>query len=68
MNTTTSWMPKKDNNSGRYVIVDANNGCILDDAQGYGFSDYQKAYRYGLNRFKCESCIKEKLPESMPLF
>ena len=28
---------------GRYVIIDENSGEIVDDAQGYGYKDKQKA-------------------------
>jgi hypothetical protein len=28
---------------GRYVIIDENSGEIIDDAQGYGYKDKQKA-------------------------
>lgn len=30
---------------GRYCIVDENNGVIVDDAQGYGYKDKQKAIK-----------------------
>ena len=32
------------NHEKRYVIIDANTGELLDDAQGYGFKTAQKAY------------------------
>jgi len=30
---------------GRYVIVDENTGEIVDDAQGYGYKDKQRAVK-----------------------
>ena len=30
---------------GRYIIIDENSGEILDDAQGYGYKDTQKAHK-----------------------
>ena len=32
------------NHEKRFVIIDANTGELLDDAQGYGFKTAQKAY------------------------
>jgi len=45
------WGIKKQAN-GRYVIIDTISGNIIDNAQGYGFETYGKAFDYGYNKFK----------------
>lgn len=38
--------------SNRYVIMDADMNYILDNAQGFGFSTYEKALKYAKVKFK----------------
>lgn len=46
--------------SPRYVIVDKNTGELLDDAQGYGYTSKQKAYRAWTYKTKSTAEKKEK--------
>ena len=66
MDTSVLWVVRK-NYNGRYVIVDVATGHTLDDAQGYGFRDYDKAHRYARNKYKCEAFVDEK-PKPNALF
>lgn len=61
------WLVKPDTTTNRFVIVDSTTGCILDDAAGYGFKKYDKAYNYAINKYKCLPEVDER-PISCPLF
>lgn len=37
---------------GRYIIIEAEGGVVLDDAQGYGYRSARNAYRAGWYKFK----------------
>ena len=50
---------------GRYVIIDEITGEILDDAQGYGYKDKQKATKAMWWKFKGG---KEKIDNEKKLF
>ena len=45
------WGIKKQAN-GRYVVIDTISGNIIDNAQGYGFTTYYKAYYFGFNTYR----------------
>ena len=46
----------------RYIVVDAETGVVLDDAQGYGYKTRQKAYAgYG---YKTRDKSKDKEKEA----
>ena len=43
----------------RYVIIDKETGEIIDDAQGYGYTTAQKAYKgYGWKRNHTRTVLK----------
>ena len=48
-----NWGIKRMKN-GRFILIDTISGIIIDDAQGYGFETYNKAYNYGFNKFKTQ--------------
>lgn len=50
-NHSDNWGIKRMKN-GRFIIIDTISGIIIDDAQGYGFEAYNKAFNYGFNKFK----------------
>ena len=50
---------------GRYIIIDENSGEIVDDAQGYGYKDKQKATKAMWWKF---SGGKEKKDDEKKLF
>lgn len=50
---------------GRYAIIDENSGEIVDDAQGYGYKDKQKATKAMWWKF---SGGKEKKDDEKKLF
>ena len=66
MKSTILWKVIRDDFKERYIIADPA-GHTLDNAQGYGFRDYGKAYNYARNKFKCEAFVVEK-PKSNALF
>ena len=37
---------------GRYIIIEAEGGVVLDDANGYGYKSAPNAYRAGWYKFK----------------
>lgn len=38
-------------NPGRFVIIEAEGGVLLDDAQGYGYKTARNAYKAGWYKF-----------------
>jgi hypothetical protein len=50
---------------GRYIIIDKSTGEILDDAQGYGYKDKQRAIKAMWWKFKNG---KEKVDNNKKLF
>jgi flavin reductase (DIM6/NTAB) family NADH-FMN oxidoreductase RutF len=61
------WSVRQVPTNSRYIIVNVVTGHTLDDAQGYGFRDFDKAYNYARNKYKCEAFVDEK-PKSNTLF
>lgn len=48
--SSNTWGIKREGN-GRYVIIDANTGVVLDDIHGCGCETYDKALSYGYNKY-----------------
>jgi hypothetical protein len=67
MERTVHWIVKRDTIINRYTLADTTTGCTLDDAAGYGFKDYEKAYNYAINKYKFPPVVDER-PISRPLF
>lgn len=58
----STWGIKRDK-KGRFIIIDVITGEVLEDAQGYGFSNYGCAYRYGYNKYHCKGmCLCDGQP------
>lgn len=56
--------------SNRYVIMDADMNYILDNAQGFGLSTYEKALKYAKVKFKNNENVEiiDESPVSGSLF
>lgn len=55
----TNWGIKR-RDDGRYVIIDAVLGYVLDSCQGYGFRSYDKARNYGRKKYHTDgACTGE---------
>ena len=56
--------------NNRYVIMKVDTNSILDDAQGYGFSSYEKALKYAKVKFQNNENVEiiDESPVSGSLF
>ena len=64
MKNNIFWIIKRDDFKERYIITDPA-GCILDDANHYGFRSYEKAYNYAYNKYKCEPFVNTRLKSNI---
>ena len=68
-NHSDNWGIKRMKN-GKFILIDTISGGVLNNAHGYGFTTYYKAYYVGFHTYrthgKCNG--KPNVDEYEPLF